>query len=196
MARNQSSPQTPARTATGVEFSPWPTEVENDDLWLGKLSFDVGAPLVTIIKDKTTYSLPSSDPSHKRTLEADFVSIDKSAVIRLIFQNVIAFRVLEENGLLELWGASDVNPRPASTTFRARGHKWSEESVLVFMAEGSELRFSYFVATDMHCLEVVCPEDPIVTNMGPALVTTQKPNFRCPNIADRSHYSIITKRRR
>lgn len=176
MARNRSSPPTLAHAATGLEFSPWPTEVENDNLWLGRLGFDVGAPLVTFMRDQTSYSLPSSDQGHELTLEADFVSIDKSAVIRFVFQNVIAFRVLEENGLLELWSASDVNPRPASTTFRARGHKWSEESILIFMAGGSELRFSYFVATDMHCLEVVCSEDPTVTNIGPALVATKKPN--------------------
>lgn len=176
MARNQSSPPTLAHTATGVEFSPWPTEVENDDLWLGRLSFDVGAPLVTFMKNQTSYSLPSSDQTHDHTLQADFVSADKRSVIRFVFHRVIAFRVLDEKGLLELWDASDVNPRPASTTFRARGHKWSEESFLVFLSEGSELRFSYFVATDAHCLEVVCPEDPIVTNMGPALVTIHEPN--------------------
>lgn len=176
MARNQCNPPSSAHTATGVEFASWPTEVENDDLWLGRLSFDIGAPLVTFMKSQTSYSLPPSDQTHDHTLQADFVSTDKQSTVRFIFQDVIAFRVLDENGLLELWDASEANPRPASTTFRARGHKWSDESLLVFTTAGPQLRFSYFIATDAHCLEVVCPEDPTVKNIGPAIMVTHKPD--------------------
>ena len=176
MTRDQLGPAISDQPPTGVEFSPWSTEVENDDLWLGRLSFDVGTPLVTFAKRNTSYSLPSTNPNHDHSLEADFVSIDKKAVIRFVFHGVIAFRMLDENGLLELWNASKANPRPARTTFRARGHKWSDESFLVFMAEGSEQRSSYFIATEAHCLEVVCRGEPSMTNMGPALVTHAEPN--------------------
>ncbi|WP_155912071.1 hypothetical protein [Methylobacterium sp. 77] len=165
----------PDQTPTGIVFSPWPTDVESDDLWLGRLSFDVGTPLVIFAKDNISYSLPSTNPNHDHSLEADFVSTDKKAVIRFAFQGVIAFRMLDENGLLELWEASNSDPRSAKTTFRARGHKWSDESFLVFMAGGSEQRSSYFIATEAHCLEVVCDAEPSVTNIGPALVSHAEP---------------------
>lgn len=166
------------QTPTSVEFAPWSTDVEMDEVWLGKLNFDVGAPLVAFIKTSTSYSLPQAMPDHNHTLEADFVSIEKELVFRFIFDEVIAFRVLDENGLLELWDASSANPRPAKTTFRARGHTWTRESFLVFMGQGSETRFSYFVATMEYCLEVVCDKEPRLLNMGPALVATVGPNDR------------------
>ena len=115
--------------------------------------------------------LPSSEPPQRQTLEATFVSVTKTAVIRFGFSGVIAFRVLDENGLLELWQASAATPRPAHATFRARGHKWADESFLVFLAEGDAPRFSYFVATRSTCLEVVCYDEPSVSNLGPALVS-------------------------
>lgn len=157
-------------TANGVEFSPWSTEVENDQLFLGRLSFEEGAPLVTLPEEGLALSLPSGR-TQDHALEATFVSSDKKAVIRFGFNGVIAFRVLDENGLLELWSASAATPRPAQSTFRARGHKWMDESFLVFLDRGEKARFSYFVATNDLCLEVVCRDEPEVTEIGPAVVT-------------------------
>ncbi|MCK2056714.1 hypothetical protein [Methylobacterium sp. 37f] len=176
--RDQLSRTMSHQTPTSVEFGPWPTDVDMDELWFGKLNFDVGAPLVTLIEASTSYSLPLSSPDHNHRLEADFVSIERGSVFRFTFEEVIAFRVLDENGLLELWDASSASPRPAKTTFRARGHAWTRESFLVFMAQGSETRFSYFVATEEHCLEVVCHKEPKLTDMGPARVTTARLNDR------------------
>jgi len=157
-------------TANGVEFAAWPTGVENDDLALGKLSYDLGGRLVTLPEGRSI-GLPSSEKPQRQMLEATFVSITKTAVIRFGFSNVIAFRVLDENGLVELWAASAASPRPTYATFRARGHKWADESFLVFLAEGDLPRFSYFVATDDACLEVVCDDEPTVTDLGPAVVS-------------------------
>ena len=158
-------------TADGVEFAPWSTIVENDDLHLGKVSFDVGSPIVTYCQSGLSYALPPAGPPQHRELEATFVSIDKGTVIRFGFKDVIAFRVLDENGLLELWQASAATPRPAQTTFRARGHAWADESFLVFLDEGLKARYSYFVATGDLCLEVVCYSEPDVAELGPAVIT-------------------------
>ena len=146
------------------------TEVENDRLFLGKVSFEEAPPLVTLAHEGLALSLPESR-SQDHLLEATFVSANKKAVIRFGFDGVIAFRVLDEDGLNELWHASAATPRPAHTTFRARGHKWADESVLVFLDVGYEARFSYFVATANLCLEVVCYDEPTVLNVGPAVVT-------------------------
>ncbi|WP_342249554.1 hypothetical protein [Sphingomonas sp. OTU376] len=83
---------------------------------------------------------------------------------------MIAFRVLDENGLLDLWHASASTPRPGQTTFRATGHPWSQESFLAFLGAGDCPRFSYFIATSDLCLELVCSADPAVEIVGPALV--------------------------
>ncbi len=165
-----SSPDIPVINLTkdGVEFAPWPTIVENDDLCLGRLSFDLGAPLVTLNQEGISYSPPQSAAPPCQELQATFFSIEKRAVIRFKWNDVIAFRVLDENGLLQIWEASAAAPRPAQSTFRARGHAWADESFLVFFSGGEKARYSYFVATDDWCLEVVSHSEPEVADMGPA----------------------------
>jgi hypothetical protein len=157
-------------TAAGVEFAPWATIVENDELHLGRLSFDIGSPLVTFPKKGITYDLPPAAQPQARELEAFFISTDRETIVQFSFNEVIAFRVLDEGGLLELWEASASKPRPAQTTFRARGHAWADESLLVFLGERNEARFSYFVATDDMCVEVVCLETPEVKEIGAAVI--------------------------
>lgn len=157
-------------TADGVEFAAWSTTVESDDLHLGRLSFDLGSPLVTYIQEGLSYALPPPVSRQHRELEATFISKDKDAVVLFRFDQIIAFRVLDENGLLELWEASSKTPRPAQTTFRARGHAWANESFLVFLGEGLKSRFSYFIATDDWCLEVVCVSEPEVSITEPAVI--------------------------
>lgn len=167
-ASNQSFPDL---TAKGVEFAAWPTEVENDKLLFGRVSFDPGCELGAF-PDGTSLGLPPVNPRQQEMLEATFVSINKKTIFRFGFDRVIAFRVLDENGLTELAQASAETPPPAYTTFRARGHKWADESFLVFLAdEGDAPRFSYFVMTDDTCLEVVCDDEPSVTCLGSAVVT-------------------------
>jgi hypothetical protein len=171
MASDKQGPQNVDITRDGVEFAPWSTCVETDDLHFFRLGFDLGSPLVTDFRRGLSYSLPSVSNPRAHELEATFISIDKGAEIRFAFDDVIAFRVLDENGLLELWEASAITPRPAETTFRARGHAWANESFLVFLGDGESPRFSYLVATSDLCLEVVCSREPKVTEVGPAVIT-------------------------
>jgi len=94
-------------TADGVQFAEWRTEVENDDLTLLSLTLGEGRSLTAVFEAQTL----------------------RSQVV-FAFAETRAFRVLDEGGLLELWAASRVHPRPASTTFRVRGHQWQAESPL------------------------------------------------------------------
>ena len=161
-------------TAAGVEFAPWPTPVENDDLHLGKLSFNLGSPLVTYVQEGLTFALPGATTPQVPELEATFVSRNKGAVIRFGFDEVIAFRVLDEDALLELWDASTACTRPARTTFRTRGHAWTSESPLVFSDATQKCRFNYLVATNDWCLEVICRSEPTVEQLGQAIITEAK----------------------
>lgn len=153
-----------------IEFAPWPTPIDGDRLSLGRISFG-GSPDADLPREGVRLALPDPGSTRPYTLEVSFLSLEKRAVIDFAFHRVIAFRVLDENGLIDLWQASSITSRPASTTFRARGHKWNEESFLVFLDAGDEPRFSYFIATSDTCLEVVCYDEPIVTVSGPAVVT-------------------------
>ena len=166
---NDEATSTPIDLPASIEFAAWPTVVENDDLALGRLNFDVGSPLISFPSGKSL-ALTSKGRTQQYVLEATFISVEKEQVIRFASNEVIAFRVLDENGLLDLWHASETAPRPGRTTFRATGHKWTGESFLVFLEEGEKPRFSYFIATNDLCLELVCYSDPLVEVLGPAVV--------------------------
>lgn len=124
-------------TKDGVQFARWRTAVENDDL-----------------------SLVSMNLSDGRTLTAIFKSEQRGAKVAFTFHDARAFRVLDEGGLLELWEASSKNPRPAQSTFRVRGHMWQSESPLAWIHGTAEPYFSYMIATDWDCLEVVSFDPP------------------------------------
>ena len=130
-------------TANGVEFAPWPTVVENDQLALVAIAL-----------------------SEDRILTAVFSSKEKQANVEFTFDQVDAFRVLDENGLLELWAVSRERTRPAQTTFRVRGHMWQKESPLAWIHGAEEPYYSYMVATGWDCLEVISINPPHI-NVGP-----------------------------
>ncbi|HEX3421789.1 MAG TPA: hypothetical protein VHS33_00090 [Sphingomicrobium sp.] len=146
-------------TADGVRFAPWDTEVKDDDLTLVSLAF-TGSSWVSYPNEGIKLELPDANDEFG-TLEAVFLSREKRAAVRFQFAHVQAFRVLDEGGLLELWNASAVTPRPAFATFRVKGHAWQAESVLVWI-HGPDDHFSHMVATTNECLEVVTFGDPQV----------------------------------
>lgn len=167
---NDSAASPSADPAASIEFAAWPTVIENDELALGSLHFDLGSPLLTFANGKSL-ALPSGRPVSRYMLEATFISIEKEAVVRVASNDAIAFRVLDENGLTDLWTASRTKQRSGRATFRATGHKWTDESFLVFLDSGERPRFSYFVATSDLCVELVCLNEPVVEVIGPAVVT-------------------------
>lgn len=143
-----------------VQFKAWHTPVEDDDLILGRVKFDAGSPLATFA-DGTSLSLPP-EPT-RFPLVATFISSNKHAIVTFGFPAVTAYRVVDENGLVELWDANAKHPRPTASTFRVRGHQWSKESFLAFVDEDPKGAFSYVVATQNLCLEVIAHLDPQIT---------------------------------
>jgi hypothetical protein len=78
-----------------------------------------------------------------------------------MFQQVSAFRVLDEHGLMEFWGETTrQGGMPAQSTFRVRNHGWTKESMLSFLPTDG---WSYVVATDFDCVEIVSANPPLVT---------------------------------
>src|SRR4051812_46345769 len=65
-------------TAKGIEFAPWHTEVESDDLVLAKVVFEEPSPLVTLGQG-LSLSLPTPR-GQDHILEATFISTNRQAV--------------------------------------------------------------------------------------------------------------------
>jgi hypothetical protein len=149
----------PTQSELRVEFAPWETIVENDELWLADLAHR-GTSYIGCQKRDLLLSLNQEPHPEVPELQARFFSIERSSLVCFSFSNVAAFRVQHERGYLELWEASVANDRPAMSTFRVRGHGWQNESFLNWW-DPSE--FSYLIATNGDCLEVVTTTTPSIT---------------------------------
>ena len=158
----------PSDLLNGIEFASWNTIVENDDLHLVRLHYGDDAVKIDFPGDGFSLELPGNNVAKSNGLEATFLSREKRSAVVFYFENVSAFRVLDEHGLLDMWQASSHLPRPASTTFKVRGHKWQEESFLSWESYGCQ--FSLMVATAFDCLEVVATAEPKI-EISPAVVT-------------------------
>ncbi len=86
---------------------------------------------------------------------------DTQAIYRVTFTDIAAMRLLDEGGLLEFWQKTEARGgRPGRTTFRVRNHAWTRESVISFLPSDG---WSYVIASDDECLEVVSAAVPQVT---------------------------------
>ena len=94
-------------------------------------------------------------------LVARIRALDTGTIYRVAFPTIAAVRLLDEGGLLELWQkTTELGGRPGRTTFRVRNHAWTRESVVSFLASDG---WSFVIATDDACLEVVSGTDPTIT---------------------------------
>jgi hypothetical protein len=86
---------------------------------------------------------------------------DANTTYRVAFRTIAAVRLLDEGGLLEFWQkTADLGGRPGRTTFRVRNHAWTRESVLSFLVSDG---WSFVIASDTECLEVVSVSVPTIT---------------------------------
>ncbi len=154
-----------------VEFAPWPTPVENHRLELVDLRYRGRGAVVELPPEQLRLEVhPGREPDGPE-LTADFLNLDTQEVLRVSVSSCIAFRVLDEHGLTELWAAThEQGARPGNTTFKVRNHGWASESELSFF-HGASDGFSYLIATAWACLEIICDEAPQVTTIGTAMVS-------------------------
>lgn len=86
---------------------------------------------------------------------------DDGAVFLIEFENVDAFRVIDEGGLLNVWETTKTRGgRPAQTTFKVRNSLWTQESPVSFLTSDG---WSFIVATDWDCAEIVTNSEPKIT---------------------------------
>ena len=122
---------------------------------------------MNFVKDDHTIELTLDYADGQNELEATFISREKMAGVVFYFNDVSGFRVLDEHGLVDFWNASRDTPRPASTTFKVKGHLWQTESELSWIMRDCE--FSYMVATNWDCLEVIAGCEPSVKMIPPVV---------------------------
>jgi hypothetical protein len=128
----------------GFEFGRWETPFENAGVWIENVVYDPPSLAVRLSVYQTEWHVSESALSPEPTY-------------RVSFPRIRAFRVLDEGGLLELWANTPDEGRPGACTFQVRNHMWTHESPVSFASSDG---WSYVIATDAECVEVVSRPEP------------------------------------
>ena len=148
-----------------IEFSEWNTPFRKGDLHIVSVEYGTGPYSITYHEPKRTYSLNEDHPEDSPAVVAKILDTKSETLYRLSFQTVTGFRVLDEHGLTEIWGMETYDPKELGGTFMVRGHSWHKESPITFVF-GIEGEWSYMVATNDECLEIVSASPPIIKSLG------------------------------
>lgn len=153
------SPEAIFRFGNGAfEFSQWQTPFENSKIAVLEVAYHSDISLPDQYQSGHQYrSLLRS--SQEAKLEIRLYAYDENRIFRVSFDTVSAFRVLDEHGLIQLWEkTAELGGRPGQTTFKARNHLWSEESLISFL--GAQDGWSFVIASDGDCIEIVARAPP------------------------------------
>ena len=143
-----------------VEFDAWETPFKDGELTILDVRYDNGELDNEYPAEKIGFRLPKKYDLDDSILVVRLFFREEKSVYSLYFENVGAFRVLDEDGLCEIWQATaQQGGRPAHSTFKVRNHLWSKESPLSFFSSAAD-DWSYLIATDWACVEVICKEPP------------------------------------
>ena len=143
-----------------VEFAPWQTPFADGALTILDAHYQSGKLILEYPAEGIEYRIPSECAPRDFALIVRLFHKETDSVYVLHFQNVGAFRLLDEHGLLELWQETEKQGgRPAQSTFKVRNHLWSKESEAAFHFHAKE-GWSFIIATEWECVEVVCSEPP------------------------------------
>ncbi len=134
----------PTKFGTGeFEFGEWKTPFTDADAWILSVLFLANAP----VNGSAELAVVLQEGGASRRYEVRFRAVQ-------------AMRALDESGLMELWNKSaELGGRPGKTTFRVRNHDWSLESWISILGTDG---WSFFIATNDMCLEVVSSTPPTI----------------------------------
>lgn len=147
---------------SNVEFAEWDTPFKVGDVTVLDLRQQTGKWWIEDQKENLRFELPKIADVGDADLVVRVFHVATSTVYAVTFHDVGAFRLLDEHGLTELW-SSEANRlgHPARSSFKVRRHQWSKESEVTFQMYATD-EWSYVIATDWECVEVVCRETPVV----------------------------------
>lgn len=155
MSANE-KPPTPHQYGTGeLEFSQWETPFTNSEIEILEVVHSPVRPWPA--NDVPYYRAKSLLQFHDdNDLVARIYSYDMNKIYRVSFETVSAFRLLDEGGLLELWGSAGWR---GDRTSRVRNHAWTKESRGSFIS-GTNDGWSFLIASQNECLEILSEEAP------------------------------------
>lgn len=136
-----------------VEIGKWETPFIEGDLWI--VSVDWGYQRFSIgLSRGYEYMMNAHKKDYELSIKVFHVPTE--SVYEVNFEAAETFRVLDERGLLDIWGAEGWK---GVNTAKVRGHPWSEESFLEFFSHSTD-GWSFLIATDWTCVEVVTESEP------------------------------------
>lgn len=148
-----------------VEFADWSTPFRHGNIHIISVEYGTGPHEVVYREPDKTYRLNSDQPEDAPALKAKILDTESNLLYEIAFPSILAFRVLDEHGLMELWGADTYEPKKLGATFLVRKHLWPKESPVTFTC-GMDGEWSYMIATDDDCLEIVSAAVPIIQSLG------------------------------
>lgn len=158
-------------TRSHIEFAEWITPFQNDDIQILEVQFLNGGfeyldhKRNIGFKSEPTREIDGTDLLVRiRALpRGEDLSVSSVASIySLKFESIGGFRVMDEGGFPDFWNATvRQGGRPALSTFKVRNHLWSWESAVPFAMQTSD-GWSYVIATNDDCVEVLCKDKPAI----------------------------------
>jgi hypothetical protein len=148
-----------------IEFSSWDTAFRQGYLHIVTVEYGSGPFFVSYHDPKRSYRINEDRSETTPILIVKILDTKSEELYQLSFETVSGYRVLDEHGLIELWNSDAYDYEKLGRTFMVRGHMWHKESPVTFIS-GMKGEWSYVVATDDECLEVVSSSEPSVTSLG------------------------------
>jgi hypothetical protein len=144
-----------------VEFKDWKTPFQFGEIMILETRYGNGGGYIDFTKVEIRYEIPPAEDVDYFNLSIKLFHRETEAVYHVTFPEIAGYRVLDENGLTQLW----VQGRAESygNTCRVRGHMWSEESYLSFL--GTADGMSWLICSDAECVEVLSHDEPKITKL-------------------------------
>jgi hypothetical protein len=140
-----------------LEITDWITPFNSGDLCIINIRWGEPDWFVEYPSKRKRYEIKNNFNSDENGLTITVFHLDTESVYEILFGDAGAFRMLDEHGLTEIW-TSGKKPRGINC-FKVRNHGWSKESPLSFFMKSKD-GWSYLVATDFECIEIIAKEPP------------------------------------
>ena len=138
-----------------MEFDTWATPFSEGEIHIVDLHWGARDWWIEYADGKR-YETKAPFESENEALLVSIFHRESETVYLVTFEYPIAFRLLDEHGLVEVWAEKQT---PANC-LKVKGHGWSKESAISF-AMGED-GWSHIIATGDECVEVVCSASPKV----------------------------------
>jgi len=141
-----------------AEIKIWETPFKDGDIEIISTIWGDGSLDAGYCDKRDTYSLEPTI-NHLYELSIEVFHRQTNSIYGVFFESISAFRMLDENGLLEIWEARDTQSIEFSNTYYIKDHQWSKESFISFY-QSYQHEWSFLLATDFMCVEILSSDHP------------------------------------